>query len=310
MIVSNSLLNTYSDSMVPDFHFSKVVMKIRHLRAETQAQKDRVIRSIQRLIVEAAEGQAGELATPASGGSKGPGKAPVVAVASCPLAAETDSWCKALHSHAYRRCFSGPLGSTIGDGVILYNSAGDDSITIRLPDAFSNSLAPADLLALIGKLVSQFPAMVCKHVELCFNHVQFSPKQALEAATEGLISCAAKKPKAGWAAGFRQNLQGDTIYFGKRNSPRQLRLYDRRGYSRMELVYRNSTAQAALNLLKGSHDLYQTAVGLVQGFVKFQRPTATRATSWWRSFVGDHQVIHLPIVHRKHRLAAQPIKSS
>ena len=86
---------------------------------------------------------------------------------------------------------------------------------------------------------------------------------------------------------------GDTCYVGSKDSDRILRVYDSRGFCRMELQATDKRAQQLAEVLDGKHprDLGRAVVGYITGFIDFVKPWVNKDRAprldWWAAIVKD-----------------------
>jgi len=70
----------------------------------------------------------------------------------------------------------------------------------------------------------------CTRLDIAFDHVPFSPRQCYDAWQRGDVRCAANRDSYKWI----ESETGNTLYIGSRMSGRFVRIYDRRGFTRLE----------------------------------------------------------------------------
>lgn len=93
---------------------------------------------------------------------------------------------------------------------------------------------------------------------------------------------------------FRSNHEGDTLYLGSRQSERFLRVYDRRGPTRVELEWKGQRAELlwARLLACGEADWSAEALEELRAFVDFRdrssgvRPDFCPLLDWWSAFTA------------------------
>jgi hypothetical protein len=99
-----------------------------------------------------------------------------------------------------------------------------------------------------------------------------------------------------WRSGdWQSNAEGDTAYLGSTQAHRRLRVYDRRGPTRVELQARHEAAAAiAADLLGGDLEVgwAARALGHMRAFVDFRRGEDANVSrrplaAWWQRFVTD-----------------------
>lgn len=94
---------------------------------------------------------------------------------------------------------------------------------------------------------------------------------------------------------WRESPDGDTAALGSRSSQRYVRVYDRRGPTRMELELKEDRAVLLWRALLAcaESDWSNTALGELRAHVDFRdrstskNPRDARLLDWWADFVGD-----------------------
>lgn len=94
---------------------------------------------------------------------------------------------------------------------------------------------------------------------------------------------------------LRSNWEGDTVYLGSRHSERFVRVYDRRGPTRLEMEWKGKRALALWErlLCVGEEDWSREAMTELRAFLDFRdrsvstRPSDCPLLSWWAELVGD-----------------------
>ena len=79
----------------------------------------------------------------------------------------------------------------------------------------------------------------CTRIDIAFDHVPFTPMDCYQAWQKGNVIAQCHHKSWDW----RENSQGNTLYIGSRQSERFIRIYDRRGYTRLEMVFREKWAE-------------------------------------------------------------------
>lgn len=105
-------------------------------------------------------------------------------------------------------------------------------------------------------------------VDLAFDGAPFTPEQASEWTRQGNIRCRARNRQ--FVDDLSEVPEGNTLQLGSRASTRQLVMYDRRGFTRVELRLKGDRAELAYEALTGPAEaLRLTALGWLQDFVDF-----------------------------------------
>lgn len=104
-------------------------------------------------------------------------------------------------------------------------------------------------------------------------------------------------PETGRMKGIelRSNWEGDTVYLGSRQSERFIRVYDRRGPTRLEMEWKGSRAIALWRRLVAvtESEASREAMAELRAFIDFRdrsaagRPDCCPLLEWWAELVGD-----------------------
>lgn len=160
-------------------------------------------------------------------------------------------------------------------------------------------LGDAELLALIDRIVAWGGRVKCSRIDLALDHVPFTPLMAREALERGQVVCRAARNERGQVAhDWFQNRDGSTgMYIGSRQSDRFMRIYDRHGFTRMELEVKGDQASAVLKVLVAmrADEVESTAfvVGTVRQFIEFCERAdgvgvrGSVALPWWEWASSD-----------------------
>lgn len=132
-------------------------------------------------------------------------------------------------------------------------------------------------------------------IDLAIDNCPFSPRQVFDA--QDSKNFRSKARPGGW---FPDNGTGATAYHGSKKSDKQLRVYDRRGPTRLEIQYRNKAALALCASLcyLDEDDWVPHAIGIVRDFIDFvdrqKNISESPLLDWWEDFVGSSGRIRLP----------------
>jgi DNA relaxase NicK len=103
--------------------------------------------------------------------------------------------------------------------------------------------------------------------DVAFDGAPFSPGQAAQWIRDGNIRTRAKRGK------FLEELlgsgDGETVYIGSRESERLVRVYDRRGFTRVELELKGKSANAFKDVLLDSENFVTQSVGILREYLDF-----------------------------------------
>ena len=105
-------------------------------------------------------------------------------------------------------------------------------------------------------------------IDIAFDGAPFTPKQAAAWVREKSVRCRAKRRQ--YREDLNGGLDGETLYLGSRQSSQLLRVYDSRGFTRVELELKHEAAKSFKAILMGETLLFaQQAVGVLREFVDF-----------------------------------------
>ena len=115
-------------------------------------------------------------------------------------------------------------------------------------------------------------------IDLAADGAPFTPAESWAAWTAGQVrtkvkaSTRATAGREAWRSGaWMQNAEGDTATFGSPRSNRLVRVYDRRGTTRVELQVRKEAAEAVASdvFLRPVEELPRAILGHIRAFVDF-----------------------------------------
>lgn len=125
-----------------------------------------------------------------------------------------------------------------------------------------------------------------RRIDLAFDHVGFTPDQALTEMLENRIRSLAKRET------IRENIShlekredGEigtkTVYLGVNQSERMIRIYNKRGFTRLELQTRNNRAhQIGMDIFNSPdfEEWFSKGIAHLRDYIDFK-------TLWWDEFV-------------------------
>ena len=126
-----------------------------------------------------------------------------------------------------------------------------------------------------------------KRIDLAFDNCPFTPMQVEEAIREGKVRSLAKRESLEvHNSPFLLKENGEegthTVNFGSRSSERMIRVYDKRGFTRLELELKAERADLVAKVLFQVDDIskwYEIIIGHLRDFMDFETP-------WWGEFVS------------------------
>jgi hypothetical protein len=170
------------------------------------------------------------------------------------------------------------------------NKMRSDELHVRIPGEACDQFGLENLVA-----VSTLLNLDATRVDAAVDGAPFKPAHLQVARRAGMIRTHAQIGR------FIIGDEGDTFYLGSKNSDMQLRCYDMRGPTRVELQLRRGVAKnfLAAFFASGVDDLPKLALGAIRGFVDFvdsrSNSNTTRCTllPFWSSFIGLFSKIRL-----------------
>jgi len=125
-------------------------------------------------------------------------------------------------------------------------------------------------------------------IDIAFDNCPFSPQKVEDAIIENKVRSLAKREsleihKSPFASKDNGEEGTYTVYFGSRSSERMIRVYDKRGFTRLELELKDERANLVAMELFKADDIskwYEIMIGHLRDFVDFD-------TEWWSEFIGN-----------------------
>ena len=197
----------------------------------------------------------------------------------------------------YKAIYSGPLGiglygyPTVGRHCHLEvkGEAIEGIGQIRVFE-FLESLNEIEAIDKEGNLTGGLARWQGKRIDIAFDGAPFTPRQCYDALLRGDVRTDAHRDSYKWFS----NSEGDTLYIGSRASGRLVRIYNRRGFTRVELESKSSWAEYVGSIIANQqYESFESfAMAYLRQFVDFvegeKGGSITRAPllTWWAEFVG------------------------
>lgn len=179
--------------------------------------------------------------------------------------------------------------STFGFKLYLSPSTGSkEYFFFEIPGEACEHILWAYYQALEIYMSGNFPGNYAyKRIDLAFDHVGFTPHSIRAALDEGLVRSLAKRESFQIdESPFKLKENGDlgtcTVYFGDRSSERMIRVYDQRGFTRLEFEVKERRADLVAKDIFNCDDpdrYFSVMIGHLRDFTDFN-------TEWWESFVS------------------------
>jgi len=137
--------------------------------------------------------------------------------------------------------------------------------------------------------------------DVALDHAPFTPAQLADEARKGNIRCKSKHRH--YTEDLRDQPDGNTLAIGSRMSHRYLRIYDGRGFTRVELEMKGRYARAMKGVLLAALDVIPSlVVGVVRDFVDFvdtgrdSNPSRAPLIPAWATFTEGLARVDLAVV--------------
>lgn len=217
--------------------------------------------------------------------------------------ANPDEWNKhflntGFSGRRYKAIYSGPLDI----GLYGYPSVGlhchleikgeacEAIGQVRLFE-FLESLNEIEAVDKQGKPTGELAKWQARRIDIAIDGAPFTPRQCYEAVLRRDIRSEAHRDSYKWFS----NAEGDTLYIGSRASGRLVRIYNRRGPTRVEMESKGRWAEyVAFTIANQAYETFESfAASYLRQFVDFVEAdkggSITRAPllPWWEEFVGQ-----------------------
>jgi hypothetical protein len=182
--------------------------------------------------------------------------------------------------------------------VRVYHSPGRADKHVEIPGTPCEHAEPDDLLTFFA-----LPSFKCKRLDLALDGVKGPEGQDLdpiwikrlcrdiyEGKEKSIRTWANLTLPKSW--GYNENGDGETVYLGSNASSRQVRIYNKRGFTRIELVITDAKAEAIGDNFENmtEDNLAEAVVGHIRDFLDFVEPTdgnvsRAKLQPWWAAVV-------------------------
>lgn len=173
------------------------------------------------------------------------------------------------------------------------------------------------LLQLLTRLRMWSSRSAVARLDLAVDAVPFTPWDAYAAVQAGYVVSWVKRGRDGtvshsWHASNRDT-EGTTLYVGRRSSQRFMRIYDRRGPTRVELetkdAYASAVARELIDRRGDDMELARFVVGGLREFCDFGVQDGSHGVRdvellpWWAAFVGEAERVGKLVTDRRQQLS-------
>lgn len=182
-------------------------------------------------------------------------------------------------SRSYAEMFSGPI-----EGFRWHRSpkTGGGHCHFELKGEACATLGYARVRAFLVALTDAGYHWRCSRVDAAFDGVPFRPVDVREAWLDGRVVTRIHRDSHDW----RENAEGTTFYYGRRASGRLVRVYDRRGPTRIEVEAREDRARLLGDCIASLEeaDWLGIAAAELGSAARFLDASGAIA-EWWRSVI-------------------------
>lgn len=173
------------------------------------------------------------------------------------------------------------------------------------------------LLQLLTRLRMWAVRTAVARLDLAVDGVPFTPADAYAAVRAGHTVSWVKRGRDGaishvWHSSNRDG-EGTPLYIGRRSSQRFMRIYDKRGPTRIELetkdVYADALARELTERRGDDAELARFVLGCLREFCEFGVQDGEHGSRdaellpWWRAFVGEAERIGKLVADRREALS-------
>lgn len=191
---------------------------------------------------------------------------------------------KGTGGRGYRQIFYGLFE------IKLYTDPGqieEEHFHLEIPGQACEFISSIKFYELFDYLKYEFEeSFRFKRIDLAFDHVDFSPQQAYDAVMQTRLRSLAKRETLRQEESpLLRREDGETgtqtVYLGSNQSQRMVRVYNKRGFTRLELQTRDERSHlVACDLFSSKRldDWYSIGISHLRDYVDFYEP-------WWEQFV-------------------------
>ena len=153
----------------------------------------------------------------------------------------------------------------------------------------------------------------CTRIDVAFDYCPLTPTMCNEARQIGNIRTRAHQYSWKWF----ENNDGNTLYIGTRKSGRMIRIYDKRGPTRLEMEFRDKWANKVCEILATSPAKYWLfeCMGILRDFVDFvdaevsgENISRAPLLSWWDTFIDGAEKAELQIGRTQQAITAMSME--
>ena len=198
----------------------------------------------------------------------------------------------------YQTLRVGPNGISIQSG----NRSGlSEEVLVNIPGEAIDVYGHHAVMQFVRRITEAGWKWRSSRVDVAFDQVPFTPLKFYAELKRGNYRSTAKSEEVDGVkkapVDFRQNWEGTTVYWGKRQSQRMLRCYDRRGFTRLEMELKGDAALRFLCYCVASPSENFRALAMLElrMYLDLVKRDASANASrcpllpWWKAFIGEVQ---------------------
>lgn len=183
--------------------------------------------------------------------------------------------------------------------VLEYGAA--DFVSVEIRGQGCSVLGHAVLQGFLVDLAAKPWKSRASRLDYAWDGCPFTPRQVYDAARGGAVNSRSIRPEEPDTIQFHESPKvvgvesGETAYLGRRTGERFIRVYDKRGPTRLEIELKGKqAAKAVVGLTQTDIDQWgDLLLALLRDTVDFidlsheTRPTRAPLLPWWEAFVAD-----------------------
>lgn len=206
-----------------------------------------------------------------------------------------------FHQEAYgRRGYKDEFTALYGAKYWSIPHDGTNRITISLPGEACSFLGFEALQSAYKWAITDCDKVTCNRIDLAIDEVEFTPRMVYDFIMAGEVRSLVKRDSLAFWTSQEKNDFGvngcSAVTFGSRSSMRYLRIYDKHGYTRVEVEYKHERADLVAKDIFGNEDgehgeyyeIYKISDDnrMLDKAISHLRDMVDIFADWWFQFVG------------------------
>jgi len=206
----------------------------------------------------------------------------------------------------YLETFKTDLGVTVRTNPV---NTIENRSTIEIPGKACQLIGFIGLSSLLDQLNTKYEKVRVNRIDLAFDNCNFTVKDVEDCLLDDNLRSYFKRSTIKiYNNPYEINEVGEIgtsgITVGGRSSTRYMRIYDKHGFTRLELEFKHDKAvQVALDLFNNNtpEDALSMALGHVRDYIDF-------FTDWWEVFIQDFERLYKTLPENVKEMNLQNIK--